>query len=422
MSNNYDVIIIGAGVVGCSIACALSRRGIRSLNLDPLPAAGYGSTSYSSAIIRPFYSHLTSCAVAHESRALWLSWHEQHKGPDPAATYIESGGLVLVREGAENEYQNNLDVLNAVGVVFEILDADQLATRHPGICLDAFGPPCNAESDRFGSPVEGSISKAIYMPEAGYVTDPQLATRNLQQTAASMGATFRFQTQVTGIEQTNGCVEGVICENGERYNAPVIVNAAGPHSFAINALADIELPIKTRPHRHEVAHVSAPASYQQNPGFIADMDAGVYQKPDGNDVVIGSTDPACDNPDIVDPDSYSESLSSQWTTQVYRAAQRWPDLAIENSARGVVGLYDVSDDWIPIYDQTDLSGYYVAIGTSGNQFKNAPVIGDIMASIIAAADHDRAPAALRLDNIQMEIDLGFFSRHREVQKTASVMA
>jgi sarcosine oxidase subunit beta len=105
---------------------------------------------------------------------------------------------------------------------------------------------------------------------------------------------------------------------------------------------------------------------------------------------------------------------------VYRAALRFPDLAIENTARGTVGLYDVSKDWIPIYDRTDLPGYFVAIGTSGNQFKNAPVIGDIMTRIITAEDPDSV--WLTLPNVQREVDLSFYSRLREPQNTKNVMA
>ena len=99
-----------------------------------------------------------------------------------------------------------------------------------------------------------------------------------------------------------------------------------------------------------------------------------------------------------------------------------PDLAIENSGRGIVGLYDVSDDWIPVYDRTELAGYFVAIGTSGNQFKNAPLIGDIMLEIITADDHDQQPATLKLPHVERTIDLSFFSRNRTVQQTASVLA
>ena len=81
-----------------------------------------------------------------------------------------------------------------------------------------------------------------------------------------------------------------------------------------------------------------------------------------------------------------------------RVAQRFTGLPIPSRVRGVVELYDVSDDWIPIYDKSDLPGFYMAVGTSGNQFKNAPVVGEMMAALIEACeagrDHDSDPLGL----------------------------
>ena len=101
-------------------------------------------------------------------------------------------------------------------------------------------------------------------------------------------------------------------------------------------------------------------------------------------------------------------------------------IAFGGQASGVVALYDVSDDWIPIYDKSDLPGFYLAIGTSGNQFKNAPMIGDLMSTIILGtekgADHDAAPFTLELSNLNRTISLGHYSRLREKQSTANVLA
>ena len=83
-----------------------------------------------------------------------------------------------------------------------------------------------------------------------------------------------------------------------------------------------------------------------------------------------------------------------------REAQRIPNLPIPNDMQGVVDLYDCSDDWLPIYDKSDLPGFYMAVGTSGNQYKNAPVAGALMAELIdsvqAGHDHDRDPLQFRL--------------------------
>ena len=76
-----------------------------------------------------------------------------------------------------------------------------------------------------------------------------------------------------------------------------------------------------------------------------------------------------------------------------------PGLTVPHRPTGIVGVYDASTDWTPIYDRTALPGYYVAMGTSGNQFKNAPVVGQLMAGLIAAVecghDHDRDPLVWR---------------------------
>lgn len=82
----------------------------------------------------------------------------------------------------------------------------------------------------------------------------------------------------------------------------------------------------------------------------------------------------------------------------------------------MVGVYDVADDWTPIYDRTGLDGFYVAMGTSGNQFKNAPVVGKFLAAIIEqtenGTDHDTRPAQYLGEHTGLEIDLSAFSRKR----------
>ncbi len=429
MNPNPDAIIIGAGVVGCSIALALSRRGLSTLNLDSLPAAGYGSTSHSSAIIRPIYSHVTSCALAHECRSIWQEWERFLATGDERgfARYTECGGLVLMKAGEEDRYENNLKAMDEVGVEYRILSVSELEVMYPGISLASYGPPKPFTDESFGLPTTGSLSGGIHVRAAGYVSDPQLATHNLQCAAENLGAGFRFNSQVAKILQERGKIAGVELVGGDVFSSPIVINAAGPHSAAVNALAGVRTSITTRPLRHEVAFVPANARHFRNdPGFLIDMDTGVYQRPDGADLLIGSADPECDPEDVVDPDHYNTEFTGQWTLQVHRAAQRFPELGIPGTARGTVGVYDVSDDWIPLYDKTDLPGFYLAVGTSGNQFKNAPLIGEILAEIIAVdragGDHDRNPARLHLKKIDRVIRLDFYSRHRPVQETRSVMA
>jgi sarcosine oxidase subunit beta len=92
-------------------------------------------------------------------------------------------------------------------------------------------------------------------------------------------------------------------------------------------------------------------------------------------------------------------------------------------AQGVVDLYDVSTDWIPIYDKSDLPGFYMAIGSSGHQFKNAGVAGALMAELIEyqenGGDHDSKPLQFTGRFSGMTINTGEFSRRRNINKASS---
>lgn len=141
-------------------------------------------------------------------------------------------------------------------------------------------------------------------------------------------------------------------------------------------------------------------------------------------MLIGSEDPECDPLEWVDdPDNYNKNFTNQWTTMVMREAQRVQGLPIPNQMQGVVDLYDCTDDWIPIYDKSDLPGYYMAVGTSGNQYKNAPVVGKMMSELIEACekglDHDQQPFQFHLTYIDRSFNVGFYSRLREINPDSS---
>jgi sarcosine oxidase subunit beta len=184
--------------------------------------------------------------------------------------------------------------------------------------------------------------------------------------------------------------------------------------------------IKTRALRHEVCHVPSPAGFDyEHQGYVfSDGEVGVYIRPEqGNHILIGGEDPACDAREWVDPDDFNRDFTETWNVQVMRLAQRMPELGIPSQAKGVVELYDVSDDWIPIYDKSDLPGFYMAVGTSGNQFKNAPIVGEMMAELISACeagrDHDADPLDFHLRHIGRSVSLGFYSRNRAINPDSS---
>jgi sarcosine oxidase subunit beta len=186
--------------------------------------------------------------------------------------------------------------------------------------------------------------------------------------------------------------------------------------------------IKTKALRHEVHHVPSPEGFdfEKDGCHTSDGDNSIYFRPEvGNMILVGSEDPECDTQEwIEDPDNFNRNITdAQYKAQVYRLARRIPSLGIPNKQVGIADLYDCSDDWIPIYDKSDLGGYYMAIGTSGNQYKNAPVVGAMMAFLIDEVekghDHDQDPLQFKLRYTGRSIDVGFFSRKREINPDSS---
>jgi glycine/D-amino acid oxidase-like deaminating enzyme len=185
--------------------------------------------------------------------------------------------------------------------------------------------------------------------------------------------------------------------------------------------------------RQEVHHVTAPPGYNADGELgpvVADLDLGTYFRgAPGNGLVVGGTEPACDPLQwLDDPDDALLSPTVEvFEAQITRAARRLPSLRVPGAPKGIVGVYDVTEDWTPVYDRTELDGFYVAIGTSGNQFKNAPLAGRLMTTLIAAVengvDHDRDPVTYSGVHTGLEVSLGAFSRNRprNADSTGTVM-
>lgn len=430
MKKSYDAIIIGAGVIGASVAKEMAAKGLSTLSIDKLPEAGYGSTSGSCAIIRTYYSAFETCALAYESWFYWKDWASYIDASDESGLikYHDTGCLVIKTE-QNKQLTEVCRMMDEVGCPYEEVEPKDISNHLPGADVQSFYPPKRPEDEGFCEPTGPSVSGAVFFPRGGYVSDPKLSAHNVQRSAEANGAEFMYKAEVSEIRQVDGRVAGVTLADGTQIDAPVIVNVAGPHSFVINGMAGVteDMNISTKALRHEVAHVPAPAGldFEKNGVIYSDSDIYTYARPEvGNNILIGSEDPACDVQEFVeDPDNFDENLSEQTKVLAMRLAQRLPALGIPEQARGVVALYDVTEDWMPIYDKSSLPGFYMAIGTSGNQFKNAPVVGKLMADLIetveAGCDHDTHPVQFHLKNIKKDISIGSFSRNREINQNSS---
>lgn len=426
-----DVIIIGAGVIGCTTAFELSKRGYQTLNIDKNNGAGVGSTVNSCAIVRAHYSTWDGVALAYEGFKYWADWEKylQVKDERGLARFMNCGTVLFKSEG--HNWRKILDLYKQIGVEHEEWDAETLKKRMPIYSTGKFWPPSRPEDgDAFWKEPNEELLGAIYTPGSGYVNDPQLATHNLMRATENKGGQFLFNKKVTEILKAHGKVAGVTLDDGQKIEAPVVVNIAGPHSFVINRMAGVEesMNIKTRALRHEVHHVPSPKgfNFETNGMHTSDGDNAIYFRPEsGNTILVGSEDPECDPKVWVDdPDEFNRNLTdAQWRAQVYRLTRRIPELPVPNQPRGIVDLYDVSTDWLPIYDKSDLDGFYMAIGTSGHEFKNAPPVGYMMSELIERVengqDHDNDPVRYKAVYTGLELNIGFHSRNREINPESS---
>src|ERR1700730_16926814 len=199
MRGDLDVVIIGAGVIGAALAFELSKLGYRTLNIDKLPASGYGPTSNSCAIVRAHYSSREGVAMAYEGFFYWRDWERYLGVVDDAGTarYMNSGTILL--KSATGHHEKVLHHYREQGVEFEEWDNDQLVNRIPIYDPHAFWPPKRPSDPHFWDHPEQELDGAIFTPGSGYFNDPQLATHNLQRAAEACGGEFLFKAEVAEI-------------------------------------------------------------------------------------------------------------------------------------------------------------------------------------------------------------------------------
>ena len=440
MNKKYDSIIIGAGIIGAAITYELSRKGYKVLNVDKLFDAGEGSTGGSCAIVRASYSTADGVAMAYEGFKYWLDWKnylgnvEDEKG---LAEYKNTGSILIKSQG--HDWKKIKKHYDEVGVLYEEWDNNKIIEMLPVADLHEFWPIRRPEDPKFYDEPTRMLEGALFCPEAGYVNDPALSTHNIMRAAEAKGAKFLFNAEVVDIRSETGKVTGITLKDGTKVDSRIVINVGGPHSFKINQMAEgvwEGCNIKTKALRHEVMYCPSPVGYDyHNDGYhISDSDIGCYARPEvGNTFLIGSEDPECDPKEWVNPDDFYAGngrygkdnvlTEEQWKAQCYRFGKRIPSLQVPNQPKGIVELYDCSDDWIPVYDKSDLSGFFMAIGTSGNQYKNAPVVGRMMAELITACenglDHDNEPFQYKFKYTGRSTNVGFFSRKRKINYNSS---
>ena len=238
--SKYDAVVIGAGIIGTCTAYQLAKAGYKTLCVDKLPASGYGSTSGSCAIIRPYYSTVDGSALAYESHFYWTNWDEYLGVTDEKGNvkYHNCGCLVMKTQDNDN-LKPAIEIMKQIDCPYEELTPEQVQSRLPFANMHSFTPAKPPEHPEFGMSNGATVNGAVFFPNGGYVSDPQLSAHNVQVAAQALGVEFKFNTAVTQIQTKQNRIAAVQLNHDELINVGIVVNVAGPHSSIINEMAGV---------------------------------------------------------------------------------------------------------------------------------------------------------------------------------------
>jgi glycine/D-amino acid oxidase-like deaminating enzyme len=356
MSKTAEVIIVGGGINGCSIAYHLAKRGVRNIVLVEKGHVASGPTGVSSGIVRQHYTNPVLSAMARDSVRLWETFKDEVGGD---AGFVRCGVVFLSAAQNADTLKATVDMHRSIGIKESLLTTDELRAMEPQ--LDAQDVACGA-----------------YDEDGGYA-DPTLAANSFADAAKRLGVEIMKRTTVTALRIDNGSIAGVVTDKGDIASGTV-VNAAGPWGATLAAQAGVQIPITVT--RHQVIVMQRPRSWRNPTPVWGDLIGGWYFKPDGETgIMVGSVQ---DDHRSVDPDNYIDTATHDEIAAASGAIlRRFPIMEDGIARSGWAGLYDVTPDSQPVIDRIPgVPGFFCAVGFSGHGFKIAPAVGRIMAELI----------------------------------------
>ncbi|HEY7508858.1 MAG TPA: FAD-binding oxidoreductase [Vicinamibacteria bacterium] len=366
-SRTADFLILGAGVMGASIAFHLARRKPGRIAVVDQGGVAHGGSGRSSALVRMHYSFPPEVQLAAASLATFRHWPEVVGRP---GVFRRTGFIRIVPEAELDRMRRNVAMQRSLGVNTQMLAAAELREVAPGWSFD-------------------DVPAAAYEPDSGYGDGAAVANDFLSR-AREMGAAYHPGTRVRALRAAGGRVCGVETDTGP-IEAPVVVAATGPWSRALLARVGFDLPVE--PELHQVAILRNPKALPSaGPACIDSILAVYFRSEVGGLTLVGDFFGTRG----VDPDDYPQAASPDALLSLASAvAKRVPALEDASLARGITGVYDMSPDARPILGEVPgIGGLHVVAGFSGMGFKIAPAVGLVMSELLLdgqAATVDLAP-------------------------------
>lgn len=356
MTDTADVVVIGAGAMGCSIAFHLAQAGVARVIVLDKGGICSGMTYRSGALVRLHYTNPHEARLALKAYEYFHNWADMVGGD---CGFQQTGFLFVVGHDDVPKLHANVAMLQSLGVQTEIVTAAEVQAAQPFTRVD-------------------DIGAAAYEPLSGYA-DPHQTTMAFAAAAQRLGVTFRTGCAVTAIRTTNGRVLGVDTAQGP-IDAGAVVCAAGPWAPRLLATAGVTFTIT--PSLAEVVFFRRPPETALGHMVYIDRAAGSYFRPAANRMTfVGASHGA---PRLGDPDHLLDSNSpGQEAFARQRISARIPAYQSAAYTFGHQGVYDMSEDGKAVLDRAPtVEGLYIAGGFSGTGFKKSPAVGLVMAELV----------------------------------------
>lgn len=371
MRKTVDVIIVGGGISGLSIAFHLAQAGVKDIAVIEKNFLGSGATGRCGAGIRMQWGTELNCLLSKYSCEFFENAYEIfHNDID---IEFKQGGY-LIGAGTDEEveqFKRNVQLQNDLGIDSVFLSPEEAGEIMPHLDIS-------------------KIKAATFCQRDGHL-NPFRTTEAYAEAARSLGVSIYEYTEVVKILRDGYKVKGVRTDKGN-ISAPIVVNAAGGYAKLIADMADTDLPVYSQ--RHQIM-VTEPVEAMQDPMFMGfSLNIYIQQVPHGS-FIMGRSD-------------YSEPrdlrLTSSWQfleKMSETCTSLMPRLGRLKVIRQWSGLYNMTADAQPIYDEApELSGFYYAAGFSGHGFMLAPVTGHVIAGKILGEEPDIDVSCLNVNRFK----------------------
>lgn len=350
-----DIVILGAGVMGASIAFHLAQRNGGKVVVIDKDHVASGGSGRSSALVRMHYSFPAEVELALISLRMFQNWQEV---VGAAGDFRKTGFVRIVAPNEMVRLKWNVEMQRKLGVNVNLIGRQELQELEPDWVVD-------------------DIELAAYEPDAGYGDGAGVAGDFLSP-AREMGVTYLSRTQATSLLTSGGRIRGVVTDRGE-IAAPIVISAMGPWTGPLFREAGYDLPIECE--LHQVAILIVPANMKGGGSACIDSGTATYFRSDGADkFLVGDFH----GKRGVDPDNFPQRAAEESLAEIIeRACRRIPKLAAAEVMRGVTGIYDMTPDSRPLLGEIPgIDGLYVCAGFSGMGFKISPAIGLVVSELV----------------------------------------